>query len=82
MKKKRLSALAAWIAAGITILLVAGYIWLMWWAFTAAPPAGPPVLLLVILTLILAAIIIGVAAALVQRLRELKKGELDDAEKY
>ena len=43
---------------------------------------APPVLLLLILALVPLVIIAGVVLALIQRIREIGRGEIDDAKNY
>ena len=69
----------------ITILmtvLMAGLIWLFLWAFEVDPAGAPPLPVLALFVAIPAAVVIGVVIALVQRVREIEKGEEDDARKY
>ena len=69
----------------ITILmavLMAGLIWLFLWAFEVDPAGAPPLPVLALFVAIPAAVVIGVVIALVQRVREIERGEEDDARKY
>ena len=70
------------IAAIVMALLMAGCIWLFFWAFEADPIGAPPLPLLLLLIAIPAAVIFGVIAALILRFREIGKGEEEDARKY
>lgn len=70
------------LAAVIMIALMAGVIALMVWAFTIDPADAPPVALMAILVAIPAVIILGILLALVQRRREIRRGEEDEARKY
>lgn len=70
------------IAAIVMAILMAGIIWLFLWAFEADPAGAPPLPLLALLMAIPGVVILGVAIALVQRLREIGKGEEDVAKKY
>lgn len=47
----------------------------------AAEMAGP-VVILILYALVLLAVIVGVVIALIQRLREIERGEEEDARKY
>ncbi len=58
------------ICAVLMAVLMIGVIWLMVWAFHEDPAGAPPV------------VIIGVAIALIQRLREIGKREEDDARRF
>jgi len=79
-KRKRCAAATA--SALVMALLMAGYVWLMVWAFHADPIGAPPMPLLILLLAIPAVVIIGVGIALVQRIREIGKNEVDDAKDY
>ena len=77
--RKRYVAPIAW--AVVMTLMMAGFIWLFLWAFEADPIGAPPLPLLALLIAMPAAAIFGIGIALVQRLREIGKGEEDDARK-
>ena len=69
----------------ITVLmavLMAGLIWLFLWAFAVDPAGAPPLPVLALFVAIPVAVVIGVVIALVQRVREIERGEEDDARKY
>ena len=70
------------IMAVLMALLMAALIWLFLWAFETDPAGAPPLPLLALFVAIPAVVILGVAIALVQRIREIDKGEEDDARKY
>ena len=70
------------IAAVVMAVLMAATIWLFLWAFETDPAGAPPLPLLIVLIAIPSAVIFGVGIALVQRLREIGKRELDDAKRY
>lgn len=67
---KRRRYIAPVVISCLTAVLMAGCIWLMLWAY-AQDPADAPVLAL-----------LGVILALVCRLREIQKGEEDNAKQY
>lgn len=69
------------IAGTLTALLV-GLMALLVWGFLQAPVNGMPLPLLLIGLALLALLAGCVLAALFQRLREIGKGEIDDAKKY
>ena len=69
------------IAAGMVATL-ATLIGLFLWAYNEDPSAAPPMVLIVALVAISALLICGVLFALFQRIREIGKGEIDDAKKY
>ena len=70
------------VMALLTTALMAALIVLMVWAFTVDPADAPPLALLLVLVAIPGVIILGVLLALVQRIREIQKGEEDDAKNY
>lgn len=68
-------------ALGMT-LLMGGVILLMLWAYVTQPEKAPPLPLMAVLVAIPAAVLLGVFLALYQRLREIRKGEVEDAKYY
>ena len=70
------------VMALLTTALMAALIVLMVWGFTADPSDAPPMALLAVLVAIPGVIILGVLLALFQRIKEIRKGEEDDAKKY
>ena len=70
------------VVAVVMTALMAGVMALMIWAFTSDPAGAPPLPLIVVLVAIPAVIILGVLLALFQRIREIGKGEIDDAKNY
>ena len=70
------------VMALLTTALMAALIVLMVWGFTADPTDAPPLALLVVLVAIPGVIILGVLLALFQRIKEIQKGEEDDAKNY
>ena len=70
------------LGAAVMVALMAWIIGLMIWAFSIAPEEAPPIGVLALLIGIPAVVIIGVLAALLQRFREIGRGELDEASKY
>lgn len=79
-KKRRYAAAIG--AAAVMVILMAGYIWLLLWAFEEDPAGAPPFPLLALLVAIPGAVVLGVILALISRLREIQKGEEDDAKQY
>lgn len=69
------------VSAGMTVLMV-GLIVLMLWAFRLDPVNAPPLPLLVVLVALPAAVLLGVYLALYQRVKEIQKGEAEDAKQY
>ncbi len=70
------------IAAAVMVGLMAVFIGIFAWAYTASPEDAPPLLLMAVLMAIPLLVAGGVVLALVQRIREIGKGEVDDAKKY
>ena len=66
----------------LMVVLMLGLIWLFLWAFETDPAGAPPLPLLICLIGLLAAVGIGAVLALMQRIREIQKGEMDDARHY
>ena len=66
----------------LTTALMAALIVLMVWGFTVDPADAPPLALLLVLVAIPGVIILGVLLALFQRIKEIQKGEEDDAKNY
>lgn len=52
------------------------------WAWTADPENAPPLAVLVCLLAVFAAVGVGSVVALTQRIREIQKGEIEDAKYY
>ena len=70
------------VVAILMTALMAGLMALMIWAFSADPAQAPPLPLIVVLVAIPAFVILGVLLALFQRIKEIQKGEADDAKNY
>ena len=70
------------VMALLTTALMAALIVLMVWGFTSDPADAPPLALLLVLVAIPGVIILGVLLALFQRIKEIRKGEEDDAKNY
>ncbi len=66
----------------LTVLLMAGLIGLMLWGFSIDAADAPPLLLIVVLVMLPAVVIVGVLLALIQRVKEIQKGEAEDAKNY
>ena len=79
---KRRRYVAPVVMAFLMFLLMGACIWLVLWAYAADPAGAPPLPLLALIAAIPAVVILGVAAALVLRIREIRNGEEDDAKKY
>ncbi len=70
------------VMALLTTALMAALIALMVWAFTVDPADAPPLALVVVLVALPGVVILGVLLALFQRIKEIQKGEEDDAKNY
>ena len=79
---RRRRYIAPVVIACVTVLLMAGLMALMIWGFAADAADAPPLPLIVVLVALPATVILGVLLALVQRVQEIGKGEVDDARKY
>lgn len=66
----------------IMVGLMAGFIALLVWAYMAAPEEAPPLWIVMMLIGLLTAVGAGVILALLQRIREIGKGEIDEARRY
>lgn len=79
---KRIRYVAPIVVTILMTVLMAGVIALMIWAFTLDPAEAPPMPLILLFIAIPAVVILGVLLALYQRLKEIQKGEEDDAKNY
>lgn len=70
------------VMALLTTVLMAAIIALMVWGFAVDPADAPPLALVAVLVAIPGVVILGVLLALFQRIKEIKKGEEDDAKNY
>ena len=70
------------VMALLTTVLMAAIIALMVWGFAVDPADAPPLALVAVLVAIPGVIILGVLLALFQRIKEIQKGEEDDAKNY
>jgi len=66
----------------VFVALMAALITLLLWDYRTNPAEAPPFWFLLVILGIFAAVAVGVVLALVQRLREIMKGEMDDAKYY
>ena len=64
------------------VILLAALIGLFVWGVLSAPLDAPPPVVVALLAAVPALMIVGVLLALFQRLKEISKGEVDDAKKY
>lgn len=79
---RRLRYVAPAVVTVVMVALMASLMALMIWGFTTDADQAPPLPLVVVLVAIPGIIILGVVLALVQRVQEIEKGEIDDARKY
>ncbi len=70
------------LAAAVSVLLMGSLMLMICWAAVIAPEEAPPLPLLAFLTALPAAAILGILLALIQRIREIGKGEAEDARRY
>ena len=66
----------------VVVALMAALMTLLLWGYRLDPAAAPPFWFLLVLLGVFAAVAVGTVLALVQRLREITKGEMDDAKYY
>ena len=66
----------------VVVLVMGALAALLLWAFLSERDGAPPLPVVVVLIALPLAVIAGVVLALVQRLREIGKGEEDEARKY
>jgi len=78
----RVRYVAPVLIAAAMVLLMGALSALMLWAAARDPENAPGTLILAVLTLRPVLVIAGVVLALVQRIREIGKGEIDDAKNY
>ena len=70
------------VMALLTTVLMTAIIALMVWGFTVDLADAPPLALVAVLVAIPGVVILGVLLALFQRIKEIQKGEEDDAKNY
>lgn len=78
----RLSYVAPVAVTVVMILFMAGLMALMIWSLQTDPEAAPPLPVMVVMLLLPVLVMGGVVLALLQRIGEIRKGEMDDARKY
>lgn len=79
---RRLRYVAPAVVTVIMVAFMASLMALMIWGFTTDADQAPPLPLVVVLVAIPGVVILGVLLALIQRVQEIEKGEIDDARKY
>ena len=70
------------LGASVMVALMVWIIGVLAWAVAIAPEDVPPLPVLIVVIAIPAVVIIGVLISLIQRFREIGRGELDEASKY
>lgn len=78
----RIRYIAPVTVAVITVAAMIGFSALILWAYETSPTEAPPVWILWLLVGCFASVGGGVILALTQRIREIGKGEIDDAKRY
>ncbi len=78
----RIRYVAPVIITVLMVLLMGCFAGLLLWIIALGAEDAPPVLMLLVLALVPLVIIGGVVLALVQRIREIGRGEIDDAKNY
>ena len=66
----------------VVVTFMAALSGLLLWALTISPEDAPPIWFVLVVIGFFAAVGVGCVAALTQRIREIQKGEIDDAKKY
>ena len=79
---KSIRYVGASITSAIMIIFMSGIFFLLLWAYKTDPEDAPPLPLMVILMTVPAIVIVGVLYSLIQRIAEIKKGEIDDAKRF
>ena len=78
----RIHYVAPVVITAVVVGVMAALIALMLWAYRVAPEEAPPTWFLWVLAVIFAAVGTGAILALTQRIREIGKGEIEDAKHY
>ena len=78
----RIRYVAPIVVSVVMVVFLTAIIGLFLWGFAEDPASAPPAALVAVLIAIPALLICGVLFALFQRIREIGKGEIDDAKKY
>ena len=78
----RIHYVAPAIVTFLTIIFMAAMVALMIWAYALDSADAPPIWFLILFIIICVAVMAGVVLALTQRIREIGKGEIEDAKRY
>lgn len=81
-KDIRIRYIAPAIITLITVSFLIGIIFLILWSYQTGPADAPPIWFLILVIAIAITVAIGIMAAFLQRIREILKGEIDDAKHY
>ena len=79
IKKRYIAPVAV---TAVVVSFMAALSGLLLWALTISPEDAPPIWFVLVIIGFFAAVGVGCVAALTQRIREIQKGEIDDAKKY
>lgn len=79
IKKRYIAPVAV---TALVVTFMAALSGLLLWALTISPEDAPPIWFVLVVIGFFAAVGVGCVAALTQRIREIQKGEIDDAKKY
>ena len=79
---KSIRYVGASIASAIMIIFMSGIFFLLLWAYKTDSEDAPPLPLMVVLMTVPVLVIVGVLYSLIQRIAEIKKGEIDDAKRF
>lgn len=78
----RVRYVAPVVVSAALVALMTATAWLMLWAFQVDPKHSPPLFLIAVFVTLPVVVIAGVLLALFQRIKEIGKGEADDAKQY
>lgn len=78
----RVRYVAPVIVTVVMVALMAGICALLWWTYRTSPEDAPPIGFFWLIVGVCALVGAGVVLALTQRIREIGKGEIDDAKHY
>ncbi len=78
----RIHYVAPAIITALTIIFMTAMVAFMIWAYAFNPAEAPPIWFLILFIVVCVAIMAGVVLALTQRIREIGKGEIEDAKRY
>lgn len=79
---KSIRYVGAVIPSFVMIVMMGFIFFLMLWAFMENPEDAPPLPIFIFLMGLPSAVILGVIFSLIQRIKEIKKGEIDDAKRF